>query len=94
MADLVVRDLQDLVHDLDVLIDQFQGALDWQNAGKGHWGQLNANLTMGDFAANWRIHRDKMVKAMKSFKETVENADINWADADAKLATIIEDAKK
>jgi hypothetical protein len=93
MADLVVRDLQDLIGDLHYLIDQFQGALDWQNAGKGHWGQLNANLTMGDFAANWRIHRDRMVKSMKSFQKSIEDLDIAWGDGDTKLASTLEEKK-
>jgi hypothetical protein len=93
MADLVVKDLKDLISDLHYLIDQFQGALDWQNAGKGHWGQLNANLTMGDFAANWRIHRDRMVKSMKSFQKSIEDLDIDWDDVDHKLASTLEEKK-
>jgi hypothetical protein len=93
MADLVVRDLKDLVDDLHYLVDQFQGALDWQNAGKGNWGQHNANTTMGDFAANWRIHRDKMVKSMNSFKKSIEDLDIAWDDGDHKVASFLEEQK-
>lgn len=91
MADLVVADLQDLIDDINYLTDQFRGALDWQNAGKGHWGQLNANLTMGDFAANWRIHRDKMVKAMDSFKDTVQKCEDFWTDGETKLRSTLEE---
>lgn len=86
MADLVVKDLADLVSDLDLLIGEFEGALDLQNEDKGLWGQLNANLSMGDFAANWRIHRDRMVKAMKTFRDEVKSADDGWAEEDRKQA--------
>lgn len=37
MADLVVKDLQNLVNDLNSLISQFEGALDFQNDDKGLW---------------------------------------------------------
>ncbi|MFD9811993.1 hypothetical protein [Streptomyces sp. NPDC059080] len=85
MADLVVKDLQELVSDLNELISQFEGALDFQNDDKGLWGQLNANLSMGDFADNWTIHRDDMVKSMKSFRDKVSKLDEAFADGDQQL---------
>jgi hypothetical protein len=90
VADLVVQDLQDLIDDLKYLTDQFRGALDWQNAGKGNWGQKNANSTMGDFAANWRIHRDKMVKAMDSFGKTVQDCEDYWKSQEASVRATLE----
>lgn len=86
MADLVVKDdLKILADDLQVLIDQFQGALDFQNDDKGKWGQTNANLSMGDFADNWTVHRDKLVKNMKSFRDKVLKVDSSWVEADTQL---------
>ncbi len=85
MADLVVKDLQDLVNDLNELIGQFEGALDFQNDDKGLWGQLNANLSMGDFADNWTVHRDAMVKDMKSLRDQVTKVDQAWAQGDTQL---------
>jgi hypothetical protein len=85
MADLVVKDLDVLIGDLNELISQFQGALDFQNDEKGHWGQLNANLSMGDFADNWTIHRDKMVEAMRNFAKTLQKVDDAWTQAERQL---------
>jgi len=85
MADLVVKDLAGLVHALDELVHQFAGALDFQNEQKGQWGQLNANLSMGDFADNWTVSRDKMVDAMKAFREKVDGVDKAWTEADQEL---------
>ncbi|MEZ0114766.1 hypothetical protein ABH920_008801 [Catenulispora sp. EB89] len=86
MADLIVRDdLVSLVSDLNSLIGEFEGALDVQNEDKGLWGQKNANLSMGDFAANWRIHRDAMVKDMKSLRDSVDKVNQAWQQADQQL---------
>jgi hypothetical protein len=86
MADLVVRDdLVSLSSDLSSLIGEFEGALDVQNADKGLWGQLNANLSMGDFADNWTIHRNDMVSTMKSLRDAVDKVNEAWAQADQKL---------
>lgn len=85
MADLVVKDLQALVSSLNELISQFEGALDFQNDDKGLWGQLNANLSMGDFADNWTVHRDAMVKSMKDLRDKVSKIDDAWSQADKQL---------
>jgi hypothetical protein len=90
MADIVVKDLTDLVSDLKELKHQFEGALDFQNEEKGQWGQLNANLSMGDFADNWTGSRDKMVEAMDKFAEKVEGADQAWAEAEKNLVDSLE----
>jgi hypothetical protein len=87
MADLVVKDdLISLANNLHEIIDQFQGALDFQNDYKDIWGQLNANLSMGDFADNWTVHRDKMVEVMKSLQTKVLEVSEAWDKADADLA--------
>jgi hypothetical protein len=93
MADIVVTDLVDLVSDLNELVGQFKGALDFQDEQKGHWGQLNANLSMGDFADNWTGSRDKMVTAMDKFRERLEGVDQAWADAEKQLADSLEKDK-
>ena len=94
MADIVVKGLVELAGNLSELISQFEGALDFQNEQKGQWGQLNANLSMGDFADNWTGSRDKMVKAMKEFRESIEGADQAWTEADEQLlASLKEDGK-
>lgn len=85
MADLVVKDLQALVSDLNELISQFEGALDFQNDDKGLWGQHNANLSMGDFADNWTVHRDAMVKDMKSLRDKVTKIDDAWSQGEQQL---------
>ncbi|MEZ0068228.1 hypothetical protein ABIA32_004252 [Streptacidiphilus sp. MAP12-20] len=85
MADLVVKDLQTLVSDLNELIGQFEGALDFQNDDKGLWGQHNANLSMGDFADNWTVHRDAMVKDMKSLRDKVTKVDESWSQGEQQL---------
>ena len=85
MADLVVKDLQDLISDLNELIGQFEGALDFQNDDKGLWGQHNANLSMGDFAANWTIHRNSMVTSMKTLRDQVTKVDQAWTQSDNQL---------
>lgn len=85
MADLVVKDLDKLVSDLNELISQFEGALDFQNDDKGLWGQLNANLSMGDFADNWTVHRDAMVKDMKALRDKVQKVDDAWNQSDQQL---------
>jgi hypothetical protein len=92
MADIVVKDLQDLVNDLNELISQFEGALDFQNDDKGLWGQHNANLSMGDFADNWTVHRDAMVKDMKSLRDSVTKVDTAWAQADTQLLQSFSDS--
>ncbi|WP_194894437.1 hypothetical protein [Catenulispora pinisilvae] len=87
MADLIVRDdLVSLLNDLNSLIGEFEGALDFQNEDKGLWGQQNANSSMGDFAANWRIHRDSMVKDMKSLRDSVDKINQAWQQGDQQLA--------
>lgn len=87
MADLIVRDdLVSLANDLNQLISQFEGALDFQNDDKGLWGQHNANLSMGDFAANWTIHRNDMVKTMKTLLNDVTKVNQAWAQSDQQLA--------
>ncbi len=93
MADIVVKDLGDLVRDLNELISQFEGALDFQDEYKGHWGQHNANLSMGDFADNWTGNRDKMVKAMKDFRGSVEGAEKEWAGAEQRMRESLEERK-
>ncbi|MBM6406062.1 hypothetical protein JQN72_17635 [Phycicoccus sp. CSK15P-2] len=86
MADIVVKsDLDNLLGDLRFLISEFQGALDLQNDDKGIWGQLNANLSMGDFAFNWTANRDAMVKDMKALEKQVEQVIEAWTDADQQL---------
>ncbi|MFI1096370.1 hypothetical protein [Streptomyces sp. NPDC020917] len=91
MADLVVKDLQALADDLGELIGQFEGALDFQNDDKGLWGQLNANLSMGDFADNWTVHRDAMVKDMKSLRDKVTQVDESWSQANQQLVDSLKD---
>lgn len=86
MADLVVTDLAGLVTDLDVLISEFEGALDLEDDSDDIWGQLNANLSMGDFADNWTTHRNDMVDAMKKFREKVREVNDAWAEADRQLS--------
>ncbi|QCB94906.1 hypothetical protein [Cellulomonas shaoxiangyii] len=87
MADLVVTDdLVSLAHDLDVLIGEFQGALDFENDYATVWGQRNAELSMGDFADNWTVHRDEMVEAMKKLRERLRQCADEWARADAELS--------
>jgi len=90
MADLVVKDLQDLISDLNELIGQFEGALDFQNDDKGLWGQHNANLSMGDFAANWTIHRNTMVTSMKTLVSQVTKVDQAWTQSDTQLLQTFE----
>ncbi|GIM96075.1 hypothetical protein [Paractinoplanes toevensis] len=94
MADIVVKDLADLARDLSELISQFEGALDFQDDFKGQWGQHNANLSMGDFADNWTGSRDKMVEAMKKFRDSVEGADQAWAEAEAKMVASLQEGDK
>jgi hypothetical protein len=93
MADLVVKDLDVLIGDLNELIGQFEGALDFQNDEKGHWGQLNANLSMGDFADNWTIHRNKMVDAMKGFVKKLQEVDDAWHKGEQQLTESLEEKK-
>jgi len=91
MADLIVRDdLVTLSNHLGYLIGQFEGALDTQNEDKRLWGQNNANLSMGDFAANWTIHRNEMVTTMKSFQQVVDKANQTWAQGDQQLAQSLD----
>jgi hypothetical protein len=92
MADLVVKDdLNFLGSDLVELISQFEGALDFQNDFKGIWGQLNANLSMGDFADNWTVHRDAMVKDMKSLRDSIAKVIDAWDQADKQLLQTLAD---
>jgi hypothetical protein len=90
MADLVVQDLGELVNDLNSLIAAFEGANHLQDTDKGHWGQSNANSSMGDFADNWKIHRGKMIEAMKKFAKTVEEVNEAWVKADQQLRDSFE----
>lgn len=91
MADLVVRtDLGDLARELDMLVGEFQGALDLEDAAARAWGQRNANLSMGDFADNWTVHRDRLVEDMQKLRDAVRQADESWAQADADLAATLE----
>jgi DNA topoisomerase IA len=85
MADLVVQDLGELVNDLNSLISAFEGAGHLQDTDKDNWGQQNANWSMGDFADNWKIHREKMVEEMKKFVKRVEQVNQAWTDADRQL---------
>jgi uncharacterized phage infection (PIP) family protein YhgE len=86
MADLVVKDdLKSLADDLNELINQFQGATDFQNDYDGIWGQSDANQAMGDFANNWSIHRDSMVSDMQSLHDKVTNVNDSWDQTDQQL---------
>jgi hypothetical protein len=93
MADLVVKDLDVLIGDLNELISQFEGALDFQNDEKGRWGQHNANLSMGDFADNWTIHRNKMVDAMKGYVKKLQQVDDAWHKGEQQLVESLENKK-
>lgn len=87
MADVVVTSDLDAIRDgLKTLVDEFAGALDFENDSEGIWGQRNAERSMGDFADNWTIHRDKMTERMKKLKETVQKVIEQWTDADQKLS--------
>jgi hypothetical protein len=91
MADLVVKDdLASLADDLNSLISEFQNANSYQDGDKGKWGQLNANLSMGDFADNWKQHRDDMVKKMQSLLDSVNQVNQAWAQADQQLRDSLE----
>ena len=91
MADLIVRqDLVDLVNDLTEIISQFKGALDFENDNDRVWGQWNANASMGDFADNWTVHRDAMVKDMESLRDAVRQVNDAWADADRQLTESLQ----
>lgn len=92
-ADLVVTDLAELVTDLDALISEFEGALDLEDDSDDIWGQLNANLSMGDFADNWTKHRDDMVEAMKKFREKVSKVNEAWEKGDRELADSLTEEK-
>lgn len=95
MADLVVKGLADLARNISELISQFEGALDFENEMAKQWGQHNANLSMGDFADNWTGSRDKMVEAMKKFRERIESADEAWTEAENELyKSLLEGEKK
>ncbi len=92
MADLVVKeDLVALADDLDELVDQFQGALDFENDHDGDWGQYNANLSMGDFADNWTTNRNKMVESMKTLSSKAREAALAWDDIDTQLEVSLEE---
>ncbi len=94
MPDLVVNDeLTNLASDLNELVSQFEGALDFQNDFKGLWGQLNANLSMGDFADNWTTNRNKMVEDMKKLSQKVTAASDGWEKADVELYRSLEEHK-
>lgn len=91
MADLVVKDdIVSLVSDLDALITAFEGATKYQDDVKGLWGQLNANLSMGDFAHNWNINREDMVESMQELRERLQGIAENWAEVDAEMARSLE----
>ena len=90
MADLVVKDLDELASNLDSIIDAFDGAENLQDDDKGLWGQLNANLSMGDFAYNWKIHRGKITDSLKSFRDKVKQVDDAWNKGDLKLAQSLD----
>ena len=81
MADIVVKDLGGLVRDLNQLISEFEGALDFQNAYKG------------DFADNWTGSRAKMVEAMKKFRDSVEGADQAWTEAERQMLDSLGEPK-
>jgi hypothetical protein len=95
MADLVVSDdLANLAGALDVLVGEFKNALGFQNHDKGIWGQLNANLSMGDFADNWTVHREKLVEKMEELGELVAKVHETWGTFDSDLAaTLAEDSE-
>ncbi|GGK95875.1 hypothetical protein [Mangrovihabitans endophyticus] len=90
MADIVVQDLGALVDDLAILIDEFDHASKFQDDYKGRWGQLNANLSMGDFAFNWRLHRKKIIEAMKEFQGQVSSAENSWSEAESEMVKGLE----
>ncbi|MGL4175648.1 MAG: type VII secretion target [Dermatophilaceae bacterium] len=84
--DLRVSEALDaLADDLDELVDQFQGALDFENDHDGDWGQRNANLSMGDFADNWTTNRNKMVESMKTLSSKARETALAWDDTDTQL---------
>lgn len=91
MADLVVKDdIVSLVADLEALITAFEGATRYQDDCKGLWGQHNANLSMGDFAHNWKINREDIVESMDGLRERLQSIAENWAEVDAEMARSLE----
>jgi hypothetical protein len=87
VANLVVKgELVEIRDGLKYLVDQFNGAVGFENDSEGIWGQRNAEDAMGDFASNWKIHREKMTKRMDTLHEKVEKAVDQWKDADQNLA--------
>jgi threonine aldolase len=48
---------------------------------------------MGDFADNWTGSRDKMVEAMKKFRDSVEGADQARAEAEQKMVDSLAEHK-
>ncbi|WP_165845435.1 hypothetical protein [Streptacidiphilus pinicola] len=45
---------------------------------------------MGDFAANWTIHRDAMVKDMKALRDKVNKVDQAWSQGDTQLVQSLQ----
>jgi hypothetical protein len=41
---------------------------------------------MGDFADNWTVHRDAMVKDMKTLRDSVDKVNQAWQQGDQQLA--------
>jgi len=87
MADLVIKDdIVTLAADLDALISEFEGASGLQDECKGRWGQNNANLSMGDFAHNWKERRANLVKKLQQLSKDVAGVGEGWRETDAELA--------
>jgi predicted DNA-binding protein YlxM (UPF0122 family) len=83
--------LSQLSNSLFALIDEFQGALDEEDKTGHAWGQLNANLSMNDFADNWTVSRNTMVDSLKSFRDNLDRIRQAWSDADPQLAQSLQE---
>jgi hypothetical protein len=90
VADLVVKgDLEAIRDGLKYLIDQFNGAVDFEDNSAGIWGQQDAEDAMGDFASNWTIHREEMTEGMQALEEDVKQVVAQWKDAEQKLTEAV-----
>lgn len=77
---------------LQQIADAFQGLESRVSGAEDDWGSSAIAGAMGDFAGNWDSHRRKVVQALGSLRELVDQALEGFEQTDRQLAGALETA--
>lgn len=86
---LVDATLDDTNANLRAIHDEFENAKETMDGERDIWGQDDVREAMIEFVENWRVHREKMLKGIKSLGDKVDEGCQTWPEVDKQLTEIL-----